>query len=94
MRSQTSDIAKYLINGRTITAAQAIERFGCYRLSARIRETMDMGFLVMTTTKASVSRSGRTARYAVYSMPYTKCNRDLYEEIYSEGTRASDKSDA
>lgn len=44
--SQRDRILKWLLSGKTITTIQAITKFGCTRLSARIREIKDMGHVI------------------------------------------------
>lgn len=41
--SQREKILKWLLSGKTLTSLQAILRFGCLRLPARIYEIRDMG---------------------------------------------------
>lgn len=44
--SQREKILKWLLSGKTITSIEAILKFGCTRLSARIYEIRDMGHIV------------------------------------------------
>jgi len=46
--TQREKILKWLLSGKTITSLQAILRFGCLRLSARIFEIRDMGHVIQT----------------------------------------------
>lgn len=43
MKSQNQKILAHLYRGRTLTAIQALERFGCFRLAARIVELKRRG---------------------------------------------------
>jgi len=53
------------IKKRSLTAAQAIEMYGIYRLAARI-EQLRTHHNITTTMKKGVSRNGSPVRYAVY----------------------------
>ena len=46
--SQTDRIASLLERGRSITAMQALEKFDCFRLSARIQNLRDNGMRIVT----------------------------------------------
>lgn len=46
--SQKSLIKKWLQSGRSLTPIQALELFGCFRLSARIGNLKDEGIDVKT----------------------------------------------
>jgi hypothetical protein len=51
----------WLLKGRTITALQALNKWGCMRLSARINELRNDGFPILTD---SVKQNGKVfARY-------------------------------
>lgn len=94
MKTQRSEIAKYLVKVRhSITSAEAVDKFGCYRLSARIQELKDMGFSITMTVKSSPNRYGYNSNFAEYRMANTNHNRNLYREIY-ESTRTPDKLNA
>lgn len=62
--SQTNGILAYLKKGGTLTAIQALEKFGCFRLAARIRNLKDMGWRV---EREMVRVKG--IRFAKYSLP-------------------------
>lgn len=47
-RSQNKKIACYLKSGRSLTQQDAIEKFGIYRLSARIFDLRDHGMNIQT----------------------------------------------
>ena len=60
--SQTTDILRHLAKGRTLTPLEALERFGTFRLAARIAEIRRQGHSVETDTVRT--RGGaRVARY-------------------------------
>ena len=48
-----------------ITAAEAISRFKCYRLAARIADLRDMGYGIITDNKDS---EGNHVPYAIYRL--------------------------
>ena len=51
----------WLLKGKTITALQALNKWGCMRLSARINELRNEGFPILTD---SVKQNGKVfARY-------------------------------
>lgn len=62
--SQTKKILQWLQKGRKITQAEAIELFGCYRLSGRIYDIKDMGFDV----RATMIQTKQGKRFAQYSL--------------------------
>lgn len=60
-KSQREAIAKHLLRGRAITAIEALDKFGCFRLSGRIYELRKEG---MRIGKQMVSRGDK--RFASY----------------------------
>lgn len=53
---------------RGITQADAVERFGCYRLSARISELREMGYEIKTENETKRNRYGVPVTYARYKL--------------------------
>lgn len=49
-----------------ITQAQAVEKFGCYRLSARISDLREMGYDIVTKHETKKNRYGVPCTYARY----------------------------
>ena len=47
--TQTQAIYEYLKQGNSITPLEALEKFGCFRLGARIWELKDQGFNIQMT---------------------------------------------
>jgi|DEB0MinimDraft_10_1074344.scaffolds.fasta_scaffold01126_16 hypothetical protein len=45
--SQVKDIARYLAEHKIITALEALEEFGCFRLAARIYDIRSKGIDIM-----------------------------------------------
>ena len=46
--TQLKQVLNYLKNGKTISQAEAIDMFNCYRLSAIIQRLRNMGYPVIT----------------------------------------------
>ncbi|QDP56342.1 MAG: hypothetical protein Tp167SUR398091_31 [Prokaryotic dsDNA virus sp.] len=46
MESQNKQIKAYLEEGNSITAIQALEKFGCFRLAARIKDLKETGMVI------------------------------------------------
>ena len=59
--TQTEAIRDHLIRHNSITPLQALKKFGCFRLAARINDLKKEGFRVQSTM---VERDGK--RYARY----------------------------
>jgi hypothetical protein len=54
-------LESWLLKGKTITSLQALNKWGCMRLSARINELRNAGFPILTD---SVKQNGKIfARY-------------------------------
>lgn len=49
--SITEQIVKHLLSGRSITALQALEKFQCMRLGARIYDLRQDGWDIIKTSK-------------------------------------------
>jgi hypothetical protein len=63
MKSQTQLIKNYLEAGNSITPIEALNLFGCFRLSARIKDLRDQGLYITTE---NIKQNGKT--FAKYSM--------------------------
>lgn len=48
--NQTKQILEYMMMGRSITPLEALHKFGCFRLSARIYDIKSMGFNIKSET--------------------------------------------
>ena len=60
-KSQTDRILEYLLSGKSITPLEALNKFGCLRLGARIADIKAKGYLVYsefvsTPTEKKVKR--------------------------------------
>jgi hypothetical protein len=63
MKSQTKAIRKDLEKGRKITPMDALKKYGCFRLGARINDLRNEGMHIVTNM---VTRNGK--RVALYSL--------------------------
>ena len=61
--TQTEQIVNALEAGEGITAIDALERWGCFRLAARIGELRQEGYNIITKT---IKRNGK--QYAEYRL--------------------------
>lgn len=68
MDSQVKDILKDLERGDEITPLDALSRYGCMRLGARIYDLKHMGYEIRTEFRTVKTRNGGKARVAVYSL--------------------------
>jgi hypothetical protein len=62
MNHQTQILA-YLKQGKTLSQAEAINHFDCYRLSAVIDRLRKQGFEILTHQEANQNNKGTHARY-------------------------------
>lgn len=62
-KSVNEKLESWLTKGHGITQLQALEKWGCMRLSARINELRKNGINILTTL---IQRDGKT--YAKYSL--------------------------
>ncbi len=63
--SQKDRILDYLMEGHSITALEALNLFGCFRLGARIADIKGEGYLIRTE-RVQDPRTGKY--YASYSL--------------------------
>jgi hypothetical protein len=61
--TQNQQIAKYLSKGKAITPIQALNKFNCFRLAARISDLRNDGLNIITKI---VTKEGKS--YASYSL--------------------------
>ena len=61
--SQNKQILNYLQKGKKITPIDALEKFGCFRLSARILDLRKEGYDIISE---NITKKGKT--FAQYSM--------------------------
>jgi hypothetical protein len=63
MKTQKQQIQDYLSKGKSITPLQALNKFGCFRLAARIADLRNEGVNIATK---NVTKAGKT--FASYSI--------------------------
>ncbi|MDQ9833242.1 helix-turn-helix domain-containing protein [Acinetobacter soli] len=61
--TQLKQVLAYLNQGKTISQAEAIDLFNCYRLSAIIQRLRNMGYPVVTHREPNRISTGTHARY-------------------------------
>lgn len=63
MKSQNEKILKHLKSGKKLTAMEALNKFKCFRLAARIRDLKDQGHNILSVM---VKRNGSyVAQYSL-----------------------------
>lgn len=60
--SQTTSIFVYLSSGKSLTALEALNLFGCFRLAARINDLRSEGYNIKTEIIATKNNK-RVAEY-------------------------------
>lgn len=63
--SQTQKILNFLLGGGKITAIEALKKFGCFRLAARIANIRDMNKYKVVTEFVVTKSKKRIARYSI-----------------------------
>lgn len=66
--SQCNDILRHLETHRGITAIVALDRYGCFRLAARISDLRAAGYQITTVSKEVINRYGEKKRIAEYRL--------------------------
>lgn len=66
MNSQSKEILKYLQEGNEITPIEALERFNCFRLGARVYDLKKLGYEIETRM---VGDKKRWAQYKLRTKP-------------------------
>lgn len=66
--SQCNDILRHLETHRGITAIVALDRYGCFRLAARISDLRAQGYQITTLSKEVINRYGEKKRIAEYRL--------------------------
>lgn len=62
--SQTTQIQRHLEKGKSLTAIQALNKFGCFRLAARIADLRNDGMNIKTTI-VKLKNKKQIASYSV-----------------------------
>ena len=67
--TQNDKILRHLkTHKRGITQLDAIQRYGCLRLSARISELRDMGYVIKSEIVAVKNKDGETCHVSRYTL--------------------------
>lgn len=66
--NQTSQILAHLKQGKTLSQAEAIHHFDCYRLSAIIQRLRVAGHDIVTHNEPNLNNKGCHARYELREM--------------------------
>ena len=61
--TQLKQVLTYLKQGKTISQAEAIDLFNCYRLSAIIEKLRRQGYDIVTYNERNTNNAGTHARY-------------------------------
>jgi hypothetical protein len=62
--SQNKQIADYLNKGKKLTTLDALNKFGCFRLAARISDLRNDGMNIKTTT-IKLENNKQVAQYSI-----------------------------
>jgi len=62
-KTQNEQILGYLSKGKGLTPIEALNKFGCFRLAARIADLRSQGHTIWTT---NITKDGKT--FASYSL--------------------------
>jgi hypothetical protein len=66
--TQTIQILEYLKAGNSITPLDALRKFGCMRLGARIYDPKQDGYVINTRMVKDEKSGARYARYSLVSL--------------------------
>ena len=66
--SQCRKILQHMELFGSITAAEAVERYSCYRLSARIADLRAAGHAIVSEMVSKKNADGQCVNYAVYRL--------------------------
>lgn len=66
METQCKLILEHMQKHHGITQKEAINLYGCYRLSARIYDLRDRGYAILTNVREEVNRYGKKSHFAEY----------------------------
>lgn len=69
--SQVQSIANHLREGMSLTPMEALEKFGCFRLAARIKELRELGHLI-EMKMIPTPGGARVAQYMATPPPVTE----------------------
>lgn len=67
-RNQMTDIKDHLLSGKTITSLEAINLYGCTRLSDKIHKMRKAGYIIQSIQREGITRYGRPCSYTEYKL--------------------------
>lgn len=67
-RSQCDKILAHMQSGKSISQYEAAQKFGCYRLSARIWDLRDRGYEINKQMVTKKNAEGNSVSFAVYRL--------------------------
>ena len=70
--SQTQDILNHMKQYGCITPLEALERYGCMRLGARIFDLRQQGYTIHTTNVTRQNKRGGKSTFAWYTLGVTE----------------------
>ena len=76
-RTQSNQILQHLLDGNSKTPIEALKKFGCFRLGARIFELRKQGFIIDTITVDN----GEGNKFAKYTLIHNEPMRGPVKEI-------------
>jgi len=77
--SQNDMLRDYLLQGNTITALEALMKFGIGSLPRRIMDLKEKGYNIEIKTVQVNKSNGKTARVSQYELIQKKKNYDLFD---------------
>ena len=64
--NQTQAVKKWLEEGNTLTSMEAFKKFGCTRLSDKIYQLRNKGYIIDSIECVGKNRYGDECRYVMY----------------------------
>lgn len=74
--AQRVQIYEYFLAGGALTSLDALHKFGCMRLGARVWELKKMGIPILDRWVGRVNANGKWKRYKEYYMEKTNDRND------------------
>jgi len=65
MESQTTRILNYLLTGKSITPIEALKKFDCFRLGARIHDIKGLNRYAIKSETVVTKTKKRIAKYSI-----------------------------
>lgn len=66
--SQSAQILEFLSEGKPLTPLLALEKFGCFRLAARIKDLRNEGYAISAKNITVTNRKGEESHVAEYRL--------------------------